>query len=647
MNATRLWELDPCEVVSRNVPTTNPINPGALPTQETTAITNAGLTVTQVKNYLTQNNLSLIVSRDVTTRDGHDKQQPFNLRVVDTNGTHPGNYAQTIGTTDKGNANYRIAYSSGQLYLRTDNALTNTPDLFINVSLSANRWYHVAAIVRDTVDGFNTNAKVRELYLDGAVDGDNTGSPFNTTDNSRVNDSFGGDTGMVYSWGLQFNGASAKPNLMTCNITANQGGFWGGSNQPLDTVRYILHRGTAPYDVLDSAIGYTNQFGFATTYLANAINASYYIEIRHRNSLAVRWSGAGGQDFTLNQGTIRVRWSAASFANIRSLSAIGQCVVFTGATNGLGYTSSIRQKTLVGSDSAYVISPLALSTAINSNGWNTSAELTSSGDPDSGFVVTNGYREIAQLKWLVLNTGGSAVITIDNAASGFLTAGRFDNQRNCPSANATNFAAVNLLTDDSQTSNTTPLPIELASFVSTVNRNTVTLNWSTVTEQNNKGFSLERAKSQEGDLTWAEIKFVNGAGNSSNSINYSYEDRNLPTAKYKYRLKQVDYNGNHKYYDLQNEVEVGIPSKFELSQNYPNPFNPTTKINFALPLDSKVLLKVYDITGREISTLLNGELKPAGYYTVDFNGSGFASGLYIYRIQTDKESVTKKMVLVK
>jgi hypothetical protein len=59
------------------------------------------------------------------------------------------------------------------------------------------------------------------------------------------------------------------------------------------------------------------------------------------------------------------------------------------------------------------------------------------------------------------------------------------------------------------------------------------------------------------------------------------------------------------------------------------------------------MLKVYDLTGRELSTLVNGELKPAGYYSIQFNGTEFASGLYIYRIQTDKKSVSKKMVLVK
>lgn len=105
----------------------------------------------------------------------------------------------------------------------------------------------------------------------------------------HVNDSFAGDTGMVYSWGLQFNNMVAKPNLMTFNGTANQGGFWTGSNQPTDTIRYILRNSFAPYTKVDSAIGYVNQFGFSTTYFANALNSSYYVEVKHRNSLSV-WS---------------------------------------------------------------------------------------------------------------------------------------------------------------------------------------------------------------------------------------------------------------------------------------------------------------------------------------------------------------------
>ncbi len=81
-------------------------------------------------------------------------------------------------------------------------------------------------------------------------------------------------------------------------------------------------------------------------------------------------------------------------------------------------------------------------------------------------------------------------------------------------------------------------------------------------------------------------------------------------------------------------------------QNYPNPFNPTTNINFGLPVDSKVTIKIYDITGREIKTLLN-DTKTAGYYSVMFDASGMSSGVYFYKIQIDGFSEMKRMLLVK
>jgi Secretion system C-terminal sorting domain len=93
-----------------------------------------------------------------------------------------------------------------------------------------------------------------------------------------------------------------------------------------------------------------------------------------------------------------------------------------------------------------------------------------------------------------------------------------------------------------------------------------------------------------------------------------------------------------------------IPSEFAISQNYPNPFNPTTKIEYALPQEGKVSIKVFDLTGREIAKLVNGELKPAGSYAVNFNGANLASGVYFYRIEVDgvkRFEATKRMVLIK
>ena len=89
-----------------------------------------------------------------------------------------------------------------------------------------------------------------------------------------------------------------------------------------------------------------------------------------------------------------------------------------------------------------------------------------------------------------------------------------------------------------------------------------------------------------------------------------------------------------------------LPDKFSLSQNYPNPFNPITKINYAIPKKSNVTLKVYDVLGRLVKTLVN-ELKEAGYYIVQFDGSALASGVYFYKIEAGDFVQSKKMVVVK
>lgn len=90
-----------------------------------------------------------------------------------------------------------------------------------------------------------------------------------------------------------------------------------------------------------------------------------------------------------------------------------------------------------------------------------------------------------------------------------------------------------------------------------------------------------------------------------------------------------------------------IPSEFKLGQNYPNPFNPATKINFSIPVSSKVTLKVYDPVGKEVMTLIN-DFRSAGNYTVDFTaGAGLNSGIYFYTLTSGQSSVTKKFVLLK
>ncbi len=93
-------------------------------------------------------------------------------------------------------------------------------------------------------------------------------------------------------------------------------------------------------------------------------------------------------------------------------------------------------------------------------------------------------------------------------------------------------------------------------------------------------------------------------------------------------------------------MTLDVPTKYTLSQNYPNPFNPTTMINYQLPKDAHVTLKVYDILGRIVATLVDGE-ETTGYHEVSFNGSQFASGVYFYRLDAAGHVLIKKMLLVK
>jgi len=88
------------------------------------------------------------------------------------------------------------------------------------------------------------------------------------------------------------------------------------------------------------------------------------------------------------------------------------------------------------------------------------------------------------------------------------------------------------------------------------------------------------------------------------------------------------------------------PGRFELYQNYPNPFNPTTVISFELAVSSYTTLKVYNVLGNEVATLVNGKM-PAGRYTVEFDGEALQSGVYFYRLQAGNFSETKKLLLLK
>src|ERR1035437_231165 len=187
------------------------------------------------------------------------------------------------------------------------------------------------------------------------------------------------------------------------------------------------------------------------------------------------------------------------------------------------------------------------------------------------------------------------------------------------------------------------LPVELNSFTASVMNVFVVLNWTTATEKNSSSFEVE--KKQADINTWQKIASVKAADLSNSPRNYSYADKNITAGKYNYRLKMVDNDGSFNYSSIVN-VDISAPVKFELAQNFPNPFNPSTTIRYQLPVNSRITLKVFDMLGKEVTTLVN-EQKLAGSYEVTLNADKLSSGVYYYQLKTDNFVQTKKFALVK
>ena len=211
------------------------------------------------------------------------------------------------------------------------------------------------------------------------------------------------------------------------------------------------------------------------------------------------------------------------------------------------------------------------------------------------------------------------------------------------------------------------VPIEMVSFTGEVFDSKVKLIWQTASEKNNRGFEVEKSLASgglsserspsdkgEGFNEWERIGFIEGNGTSSVLNNYSFIDNLSIEGKYSYRLKQIDFDGTFAYSKIISIDRRNIDSEFSLEQNYPNPFNPYTRIKYQVSRYSHITIKVYDVLGNEVATLID-EDKPAGRYEVEFSVldgqvssiKHIASGIYYYRFQAGEISETKKMILLR
>ncbi|MDP3830117.1 MAG: T9SS type A sorting domain-containing protein, partial [Ignavibacteriaceae bacterium] len=186
------------------------------------------------------------------------------------------------------------------------------------------------------------------------------------------------------------------------------------------------------------------------------------------------------------------------------------------------------------------------------------------------------------------------------------------------------------------------LPVELTSFNANLVDGKIELSWITNSEINNNGFEIYRSQDA---IQFDKIGFISGRGTDTDINSYSFLDAPISNGKYYYKLKQIDFDGNFEYSNLV-EVEFYNEMDFALLQNYPNPFNPNTTIEFILPVAEIVVLKIYNLLGSEVETLLS-EYREAGRHSITFNASNLSSGVYLYRLSSGKSVQSKQMILVK
>lgn len=186
------------------------------------------------------------------------------------------------------------------------------------------------------------------------------------------------------------------------------------------------------------------------------------------------------------------------------------------------------------------------------------------------------------------------------------------------------------------------LPVELASFKALVDGSDVLLQWVTLSEENNAGFSIEQT--QQGG--WATIGFIDGAGTTVEAHHYVYRIPDLTPGYYRFRLRQQDYDGTVSY-SANVEVRIDLSSAFELSAVYPNPFHDQATVSVHLGQRKMVRLAVYDMLGREVALLHEGWLTEQQRHSFNLQGQVLSRGAYLIRLEGEQVYATRRVLVLR
>ncbi len=177
-----------------------------------------------------------------------------------------------------------------------------------------------------------------------------------------------------------------------------------------------------------------------------------------------------------------------------------------------------------------------------------------------------------------------------------------------------------------------PLPVELTQFSAQPSENAVALSWETASEADNAGFEVQMQGADTPD--WQMVQFIPGAGTTSEPQNYRHTVADLAPGTYRFRLKQIDFDGTFEYSEVV-EARLELVGQYQLSQAYPNPFTNQADFTLTLAEAQPVRIDLYDATGRRIWVVHDGWLRGQVTHRFSVNADGLPSGIYMYRVVGD------------
>lgn len=561
----------------------------------------------------------------------------------------------SVSATIEGDA-ASVSVSSQDVIITVPNDLSNNQSITITVDDLTNpvlgtyqvllRSSSETTFVASNSYQINTNTPltVNSAVLTDLVVNGPSQYTFNvTSDATAGNIPFGGTVTITFPSGTTF-----PVSVQTTDMTLN------GSNPSSITVN-ALNRTIAA--TLSAGIPNGTTFDIIITSTANVLTPSepgtYAYDMRSSSQPAT----ASTSDFSISSaaGISTISFGTTSVAISPSTTATPVQWTWNFTTGPRGGMQAGVGRIFLDFDQSVFTNPTIPTTAVRVNGTNAkdvqrAGSLVTVTIPNTATINNNS-------SVTVVFTAGAGIQLDPNLApsklrkvppSDLLPGGGFE-------VSSSNQYSVYTSTEpDPQTAESNPLPIELAEFKAETGRlGEVTIRWTTATELENYGFYIERthipaldAQKSPVDTSWSELGFVEGAGFSTTDINYEFRDNSArQSGTYLYRLKQVDFNGRFEHFGPV-EVGVGIPESFELGINFPNPFNPSTVIPFQVSERGFVVIRVFDVQGRLISTLVDQEFEP-GYYQHTFDGRMLSSGVYIVQMLAPEYSSVRKVMLVK